>query len=214
MNDKYIILLSAILVIVCLLGQNKQMASFILLLMIFYCIVKKDNEMFSLRKKDDTKIDADLSEGVYNIENKNKKKLMSTAITPILCDDFVFSHSSNLPAKKEDGWRLKKVTKGVYMFVKPEISECLYAGDDNSIKAFTLLNCPFKNLCGIDTLNYKGELDNQNDYRSYFRIVNSDVSKGYYIISNHNNKYVCINDTGIGFNDKPSENCIFYFNTM
>jgi hypothetical protein len=152
---------------------------------------------------------ADIPEGNYMIQTLNDRKLMSTAVTPILCDDFTFGNSALLPSRKEDGWKLKKVTKGVYMFFKPTIEECLYVGNGNELKSFAPIGCPKKNLCGLENLNYQGELDNQNDFRTYFRIVNTD--NGFYIISNHNNKYICINESGIGLIDTPTENCIFKF---
>jgi hypothetical protein len=152
---------------------------------------------------------ADIPEGNYMIQTLNGRKLMSTAVTPILCDDFTFGNSALLPSRKEDGWKLKKVTKGVYMFFKPTIEECLYVGNGNELKSFAPIGCPKKNLCGLENLNYQGELDNQNDFRTYFRIVNTD--NGFYIISNHNNKYICINESGIGLIDTPTENCIFKF---
>ena len=152
---------------------------------------------------------ADIPEGNSMIQTLNGRKLMSTAVTPILCDDFTFGNSALLPSRKEDGWKLKKVTKGVYMFFKPTIEECLYVGNGNELKSFAPIGCPKKNLCGLENLNYQGELDNQNDFRTYFRIVNTD--NGFYIISNHNNKYICINESGIGLIDTPTENCIFKF---
>jgi hypothetical protein len=152
---------------------------------------------------------ADISEGNYMVQTINNRKLISNAVTPILCDNFTFGNSALLPSRKEDGWKLKKVSKGVYMFFKPTIEECLYVGNRNELKAFAPIGCPKKNLCGLENLNYQGELDNQNDFRSYFRIVNADG--GYYIISNHNNKYICINESGIGLIDTPNDNCIFKF---
>jgi hypothetical protein len=150
-----------------------------------------------------------LGDNHYIVSNKNGKKLISSALTPVMCDDLVFANSSALPSRPQDGWKLKRIAKGTYMFMKPMGNECLYAADNDQIRSYVQVNCPKKNLCGLDVLNNKGELDNQNDYRTYFRVV--DGSGGSYIISNHNNKYVCIDKSGIKFVSSPSSNCLFNF---
>jgi len=203
MNVNLIILLAVLLSITYFCRTDMEKVPLLVFLAILL-IFMKAKETFAMYDV------ADIPEGNYMVETLKGKKLMSTAVTPILCDDFLFGNSALLPSKKEDGWRLKKVTKGVYMFFKPSIEECLYVGNAGELRAFAPIACPKQNLCGLEKLNYQGELDNQNDFRSYFRIVNADG--GFYIISNHNNKYICINDSGIGLVDKPTENCIFKFN--
>ena len=203
MNVNLIILLAVLLSIpyFCRTDMEKVPLLVFLAILLIFMKAKETFAMYNV---------ADLAEGNYNVETLKGKKLISTAVTPILCDDFLFGNSSLFPAKKEDGWRLKKVTKGVYMFFKPNIEECLYVGDSGELRTLAPIACPKQNLCGLEKVNYQGELDNQNDFRSYFRIVNTD--NGFYIISNHNEKYICINDSGIGLIDKPTENCIFNFN--
>ena len=203
MNVNLIILLVVLLSIpyFCRTDMEKVPLLVFLAILLIFMKAKETFAMYDV---------ADLQEGNYLIENINGKKLMSTAVTPILCDNFLFGNSSLFPAKKEDGWKLKKVSNGVYMFFKPTIDECLYVGMSGEIRSFAPVACPKKNLCGLEKLNYQGELDNQNDFRSYFRIVNAD-DMTFYIISNHNDKYICINDSGIGLVDKPTENCKFKF---
>jgi len=150
-----------------------------------------------------------LDGGLYSIQNSSGKKLISSAITPVICDDFVFGNSSALPTRPEDGWKLKKISKGTYMFMKPNVLECLYAANNDQIRSYTQVNCPKKNICGEEVLNGNGELDNQNDYRTYFRVVDTDG--GSYIISNFNNKYVCIDNSGLKLVSSPSNNCVFNF---
>jgi hypothetical protein len=202
MNMNLIILLAVLLSIpyFCRTDIDKVPLLVFLAILLIFIKAKETFAMYDV---------ADIPEGNYMIQTLNGRKLMSTAVTPILCDDFTFGNSALLPSRKEDGWKLKKVTKGVYMFFKPTIEECLYVGNGNELKSFAPIGCPKKNLCGLENLNYQGELDNQNDFRTYFRIVNTD--NGFYIISNHNNKYICINESGIGLIDTPTENCIFKF---
>lgn len=202
MNMNLIILLAVLLSIpyFCRTDIDKVPLLVFLAILLIFIKAKETFAMYDV---------ADIPEGNYMIQTLNDRKLMSTAVTPILCDDFTFGNSALLPSRKEDGWKLKKVTKGVYMFFKPTIEECLYVGNGNELKSFAPIGCPKKNLCGLENLNYQGELDNQNDFRTYFRIVNTD--NGFYIISNHNNKYICINESGIGLIDTPTENCIFKF---
>ena len=202
MNMNLIILLAVLLSIpyFCRTDIDKVPLLVFLAILLIFIKAKETFAMYNV---------ADIPEGNYMIQTLNDRKLMSTAVTPILCDDFTFGNSALLPSRKEDGWKLKKVTKGVYMFFKPTIEECLYVGNGNELKSFAPIGCPKKNLCGLENLNYQGELDNQNDFRTYFRIVNTD--NGFYIISNHNNKYICINESGIGLIDTPTENCIFKF---
>jgi len=202
MNMNLIILLAVLLSIpyFCRTDIDKVPLLVFLAILLIFIKAKETFAMYDV---------ADIPEGNSMIQTLNGRKLMSTAVTPILCDDFTFGNSALLPSRKEDGWKLKKVTKGVYMFFKPTIEECLYVGNGNELKSFAPIGCPKKNLCGLENLNYQGELDNQNDFRTYFRIVNTD--NGFYIISNHNNKYICINESGIGLIDTPTENCIFKF---
>lgn len=205
MNINLIILIAILLSIPYFCINDKDSVPF-LVFMAIILIFLKARETFAMYDV------ADIPEDSYIISNKNGKKLISSAVTPVLCDNFIFANSSSLPAKPQDGWRLKKVTTGTYMFFKPTIDECLYTGNNDELKAIAPIACPKKNLCGLEKLNYQGELDNQNDFRSYFRIVKA--KDGYYIISNTNNKYICINDSGIGFVDAPTDNCVFQFNKI
>jgi hypothetical protein len=205
MNIKLIILL-AVLLSIPYMCQNDPDSVPLLVFIAILLVFMQGKETFQLYYNL-----AEIAEGNYIVETKSGKRLMSTAVTPVLCDNFLIANSSSLPKKQEDGWKLKQVTKGVYMFFKPTLEECLYVGNNNELRSMAPINCPKQNLCGLEKLNYKGELDNQNDYRSYFRLTKAD-NNGVYIISNNNNMYVCINETGVGMVNKPSENCVFYFN--
>lgn len=185
--------------------NRKILIIIIVVIAIIYFGSKKEGFFFS-------SLNDSLEDSVYTVQNTNGKKLISSAITPVICDDFVFGNSSALPSRAQDGWKIKKIQKGTYMFMKPNVAECLYSADNNQLRSYVQINCPKKNICGAEVLNTQGELDNQNDYRTYFRVVNTDG--GSYIISNFNNKYVCIDNTGLKLVSSPSTNCIFNFTKL
>lgn len=177
---------------------------------ILYLVFRKKKETF-IPSSDPSSPKTILDDGNYTVQNLSGKKLMSSAVTLVMCDDFKIVNSSSSPVSSGDGWRLRRVTDQTYMLFKPTDEECLYASDGGQLRSYSS-SCPRQNLCGSDKLNYKGELDNQNDYRTYFRLVDADG--GLYIISNHNNKYVCIDDKSVKFVDSPDKNCIFKFNKI
>jgi|LauGreDrversion4_2_1035121.scaffolds.fasta_scaffold643294_2 hypothetical protein len=154
---------------------------------------------------------------VYNITTTQGKELVSSAFTPIMCNDWILNKKdTQLIPPVQRGWALKKVTDGVYIFEKPQMNECLYTfsamNQPDSLRSYTVNgNCNKKNLCGSETVTYKGTLDEESS-RTYFRLVKAPT--GNYIISIQNNKYVCLDDKGISFKESPDTNCQFNFSQI
>jgi len=61
---------------------------------------------------------------VYNITTTQGKELVSSAFTPIMCNDWILNKKdTQLIPPVQRGWALKKVTDGVYIFEKPQMNE-------------------------------------------------------------------------------------------
>ena len=154
-------------------------------------------------------IPSDIQEGLYNIINKNNIPLASNLITTVQCNDFLFN--STIPTN-DTAWKLKRVAKGIYILMKPSDKECLYTSPDNSIRSYYFPNCSnSKNLCGIPSIDYKGEID-EGSLHTYFMLLQNPDGK-YYIKSMINDKYICMNNS-LSLVDEPTTDCIFTINKI
>jgi len=143
--------------------------------------------------------------GMYLIKAGNVL-LAPKAITPVSC-----SFSQNAPAapSMEDTWVVKPVAGGVYMIQKPGKSECLYTNTDGSVRSYIFGGCGGKNLCGSDTLNAEGMLD-QYSVRSYWKL---QKGPGDTIImqSMQNNMFVCVKNGVLTSQPQVDSSCYFTF---
>ena len=184
----------------------------ILFFYFFFCDSKKNKENYALSDLVDLP-----SEGiVYSIVNNNNKELISSAFTPIMCDNNILTNSSQFIPSDFKGWSLKNISKGIYIFEKPSKNECLYThstmNSNDSLRSYVIEGtCQKKNLCGSSEEDYTNHLDEQS-LRTYFRII-KDGDK-FNIISVKNNQLICINDNGVSFKSTADDSCKFSFNKI
>ncbi len=151
-------------------------------------------------------------DGIYAIKNYQSIDLTSAAFTPVQCNNFVIGTSR---PSTETNWRIKNIVgqPGVIQLVKPQGNECLFAGLDNQLKSYfwSDASCPKRtNLCGLDTSDYRGDLDPQS-MPTYFRILNSSTG-GYLIQSLETNKFICLQNNQVSMQVNPNSTCVFSIN--
>jgi hypothetical protein len=155
---------------------------------------------------------------VYNIVNNQGKELVSSAFTPVMCNNWILNQNNTQfipPVQK--GWVLKQVSNGIYILEKPQQKECLYTHSEmnnpDSLRSYVVgeNNCQKVNLCGMETLNPQGEFD-EASMRTYFKLL--QAPNGVYIVSAKNNKYVCLDNNGVSFKSSPDASCVFTFTRM
>jgi hypothetical protein len=160
------------------------------------------------------------SNTLYNVVNSQGKELVSSAFTPIMCNDWILNQNNvQFIPPMQKGWMVKQVTNGVYILEKPQKNECLYTHSEmnnkDSLRSYVLGGnadtCNKKNLCGMETLNPQGELD-QASMRTYFKLL--QAPNGVYIVSVQNNMYVCLDNNGVSFKATPDSSCVFTFTKM
>jgi hypothetical protein len=154
---------------------------------------------------------------VYNITNFQGKELVSSAFTPIMCNNWILNQQNTQfipPIQK--GWLLKQVINGTYILEKPQMNECLYThsemNTDDSLRSYVVGGtCQKVNLCGMETVNPQGELD-EASMRTYFKLL--QAPNGVYIVSAKNNKYVSFDQNGVSFKSTPDSSSVFTFTKM
>ena len=149
-------------------------------------------------------VPADVPDGVYTIRNNAGLSLTSNIIDPVQCNDFLIGQT--YPSSSTD-WKLKRVAQGVYIFYKQGEKECMYTHPTDSLRSYFFPSCNTKNMCGLETPDYKGDLDKES-LRTYFMLLKHPQGK-YYIRSMKNNRYLKMTDKSLDFSDKPSEECLF-----
>ncbi len=150
---------------------------------------------------------ADLPTGNYIIKSKNTGMFLnSTSCTPVQCNNFIYN--PNMTPSKDEGWKLHLVSKGIYIFKKPNNKECLYAGLADKLKSYQLEpSCSKKkNVCGLETLNYEKKLDPESK-RTYFEVWK--YPEGFAIRNVENQKFICFINNEISFVDTISPQCLF-----
>ena len=150
---------------------------------------------------------SELPTGNYIIKSKDGDILLnSTAFTPVQCNNFLFNPS--MTPSKEEGWKLHLVSKGIYIFKKPNNKECLYAGLADKLKSYQLEpSCSKKkNVCGLESLNYEKKLDPESK-RTYFEVWK--YPEGFAIRNVENQKFICLNKNNVSFVDTISAQCLF-----
>ena len=196
------------------LTQNQKLLLLVIIILLIYLIYKsykKKHETFSLSEL------VSLDNGLYSIVNYNGVELISSAFTPVSCNNNLLQKDKQYLHPIQKGWQLKNISKGIYIFEKPNTVECMYThstmNQNDSIRSYISSNCNKRQLCGTDNIIEK-QLDDEN-IRTYFRIIKSSINDYYYIISLKNNKYVCMDsNNNVTFStsaDKSNTNCLFKF---
>lgn len=155
---------------------------------------------------------------VYNVVNSQGKELVSSAFTPIMCNNWILNQQNTqfIPPTQK-GWTIKQVSNGIYILEKPQQNECLYTHSEmnnpDSLRSYVVGadNCKKVNLCGMETLNQQGELD-EASMRTYFKLL--QAPNGVYIVSAKNNMYVSLNQNGVSFKTTPDATSVFTFTKM
>ena len=153
---------------------------------------------------------------VYNVINFQGKELVSSAFTPVMCNDFMLTQNTQLIPPMQKGWKLKQVTDGLYILEKPQENECLYTHSEmnspDSLRSYSIsTSCKKVNLCGTENLTYENKVD-KDSMRTYFRLL--QAPNGVYIVSAKNNMYVSLDQNGVSFKTNPDNSSVFTFNKM
>ncbi len=188
-NNKYLLISIALFIVICIV--------------IYFKFIKNEHfEHFGMA--------VDIPDGIYSITSTNDIELSSDKITPVICNDFEYRDNSQLSLDLTKDWKLKRVAKGVYIFMKPNDRECLYTSADESIRTYQFSNCASKNsksLCGVTQKTYDGNLD-ELSLHSYFMLLKSPEGK-YYIKSMINDMYLCMNGNKLTLKQVPTMECLF-----
>ncbi len=174
----------------------------VILLLVF----RKSSEHFAAMGKP-----AELADGVYMIQNVNKLPLTSNIVDTVMCKDFLIGTHDAQPTPDKH-WLLKRVASSVYILYKVGKKECLYTHPTNTVRSYFFPSCDTKNLCGLETPDTQGELD-QDSLRTYFMILEHPSGK-HYIKSMKNNKYLCMTKKQISFKNNPTDDCLFDLNLV
>ncbi len=146
-----------------------------------------------------------LPEGLYFIK-QGDKSLVPRAFTPVSCG---YGQVDAQPSM-ESSWVLKRVTPGIYMIQKPGKTECLYTNTDGTVRSYLFSQgCDRKNLCGADTLNEKGQLD-EYSVRSYWKLAKGP-NDSIILQSMQNNFYVAMKNGAIVMQPNLDDSCYFSF---
>jgi hypothetical protein len=149
-----------------------------------------------------------LPEGMYLIK-QGDSSLVPRAFTPVTCGYGQFDPAPSM----ESSWVLKRVTPGIYMIQKPGKSECLYTNTDGTVRSYIFSQgCDRTNLCGADTLNEKGQLD-QYSVRSYWKLAKGP-NDSIIMQSMQNNFYVAMKNGAIVMQPNLDASCYFTFSKV
>jgi hypothetical protein len=150
-----------------------------------------------------------MNEGTYWIKNYENVDLTSSAFTPVQCNNFDIGIRK--PSMERD-WTIKPIdNQGVYQLFKPNQNECLYAGLDNKLKSYfwSDVNCgKRKNICGLDTVNQMGELD-ERSLPTYFKMLYTVDKQGVLLQNMESNKFVCMQGPDVSMKERPDLSCVF-----
>jgi hypothetical protein len=173
---------------------------------ILIIVTKKSNENFATVGKP-----SQVPDGVYMINNIHNLPLTSNIIDTVMCKDFLIGTQDAQPTPDKH-WLLKRVASSVYILYKVGKKECLYTHPTNTVRSYFFPSCDTKNLCGLETPDAQGELD-QDSVRTYFMLLEHPSGK-HYIKSMKNNKYLCMNKKQISFRTQPNDDCLFDLNLV
>lgn len=148
----------------------------------------------------------DLPDGVYQIKNKDGNVLASNIIDTVMCNDFLIGQPTSSDSSLD--WKLKRVASGIYILYKDGEQECLYTHPGDEVRSYNIpgTNCDKQNLCGLETPDYRGELD-PSSLRTYFMMLKDKDGK-YAIKSMKNDKYLEMKNT-LSFQNTPTEYSMF-----
>jgi len=151
---------------------------------------------------------AELADGVYEIKNIYGNDLHTDLVDTVQCKSFMIGKPVRASQK---GWKVKRVSSGVYILFKPNEEECLYVNSDsNQLRSYLLSSdagCQSKSLCGMQQPDEKGQLD-KSSLQTYFMILQHPNGK-YYVKNMKNDKFVMMSDRAIKLVTNPTEECLF-----
>jgi hypothetical protein len=198
--------------------MGKNIILYIILAIVIYFLFIKGKEYFQLSDLVTIQTTENGKPIVYNVTNSQGFELVSSAFTPVMCNNWIITNQSKFLHPLQKGWVLQEVqgAPGVYIFNKPQMNECLYThytmDKRDEVRSYLKEgSCVKTSLCGDTSLNYQGELD-ENSLRTYFRLVKAP--QGNYIISVKNNEYLCIDGGKVSFKTSPDASCQFTFNKL
>jgi hypothetical protein len=198
--------------------MGKNIILYIILAIVIYFLFVKGKEYFQLSDLVTIQTTENGKPIVYNVTNSQGLELVSSAFTPVMCNNWIITNQSKFLHPLQKGWVLQEVqgAPGVYIFNKPQMNECLYThytmNKPDEVRSYLKEgSCIKTSLCGDTSLNYQGELD-ENSLRTYFRLVKAP--QGNYIISVKNNEYLCIDAGKVSFKSSPDASCQFTFNKL
>ena len=123
-----------------------------------------------------------------------------------MCNDFLIGQPTSSDSSLD--WKLKRVASGIYILYKDGEQECLYTHPGDEVRSYNIpgTNCDKQNLCGLETPDYRGELD-PSSLRTYFMMLKDKDGK-YAIKSMKNDKYLEMKNT-LSFQNTPTEYSMF-----
>jgi hypothetical protein len=146
---------------------------------------------------------AQIPDGTYFIKS-GSNHLASSIIDTVQCHDFMIGQT--LPSQ-QTAWQLQRVANGVYILFKPGKQECLYSSPANQLRSFFFPTCQGSNVCGMETPDWRGELD-PDSLRTYFMILQNPDGK-FYLKNMKNDKYVNMTSSKIFLSNKPQQSSLF-----
>jgi len=199
--------------------MNKILLYIVAAVAIYYLFVK-GKEAFALSDLVSLPTTENGKPIIYSVVNSQGLELVSSAFTPVMCNNWIITNQSKFLHPLQKGWVLQEVqgAQGVYIFNKPQMNECLYThytmNQPDEVRSLVKEgSCVKTSLCGDTSLNYQGELD-ESSLRTYFRVIKSDIGSGNNIVSVKNNEYLCIDGGKVSFKKSPDATCVFNFNRM
>ena len=149
----------------------------------------------------------DLPTGIYTLANSfGIVRSDSFHSTPVVTTNLMTHQGSSSPFSNK--WAFKRVTDGVYLIRKPranlEGAECLYSSTDHTVRGYVVSD---PNICGMDTLNDKNQLDPYS-IRLYFKLSNAE--DGTVVIQSlQNNMYLTFDGTQLSLSPVLNESGYF-----
>jgi hypothetical protein len=182
--------------------DNTQIIVVILVIVVGFCLYRltqKSKEQYAFLGAP-----SNLSDGRYKIVSADGIPLNSDIIDTVQCKDFLIG---KMPTHTTLDWELKRVADSVYIFYKVGKKECLYSSPADEIRSYSFPSCDTQNLCGLETPDYKGELD-VDSLRTYFMILRNPDGK-FFIKNMKSNKYVCMTKKGLQYSTTVNDKCLF-----
>ncbi len=130
--------------------------------------------------------------------------LTSNIIDTIQCNDFLIGQTE---PSETNSWQLKRVAGSVYILFKNNQRECLYSSPANEVRSFFFEDCVSPNLCGAQSLDYRGELDSSS-LHSYFMILQHPRG-AFYIKNMKNGMFLEMTQDSLRFVKNVNKNCLF-----